>query len=329
MRWLMNLIIFAGLGWSGYWFVGAQAQERLLANWLESSRANGWVAQTDEMNVTGFPNRFDTIITGLDLQGPNGDWGWKSEGFQVYALSYKPNHIILAWPGEQVISNEHGSLTMQGIQMRGSIEVAPNPELTLQRLIIEATDFNIKSSDGWEGTAQSANMALFQDEDISTRYRLGIELKDVNIPQEYMAAVVQVGQNTSLISNVLANAYVDFDQEINRGTLESGLPQWSNIEIEQVSLDWGRANLTVSGELRPGANGFIEGNIDFHVENWKILFAAFEQISQLKPSEMTLVEAALNGAAQGNLLEFSLRFEGGKTLIGPFSIGPALINPQY
>ncbi len=329
MRWLMKLMIFVGLGWSGYWFVGAKAQEQLFANWLETNRDSGWVAQSTEMSVTGFPNRFDTIITDLDLQGPHGDWGWQADGFQVFALSYQPNHIIMAWPGKQVISNSHGSLTLDGTEMRGSIEVTPNTDLTLERLRVEATDLNVQSSDGWEAAAQYANLALFQDEEKPSLYRLGIELTDVNIPAEYMAAVVQVGQNTNLISSVLASAFIDFEQEIDRNTLNNGLPRWKTVELDELAIDWGRANLMMSGELRPAGNGYIDGNIDFHVTNWQMLFAAFEEMSQLKPTELTLIESVLAGISNGNTLDFSLRFSNGKTYIGPIAIGGAPIDPLY
>lgn len=329
MRWLVRLVFIGLIGWSGYWFIGAKGQEQVFAQWLETNRSNGWIADSATMNVTGFPNRFDTIIEQLDLQGPNGDWGWQAEGFQVYALSYQPNHIILAWPGKQVISNRHGSLTLQGTEFRGSIVVAPNTDLTLERLRVEATDLSAISSLGWSSYAKSANMALFQDTEIPSRYRLGLDFEDVTFPSEFMAALVQLGQNTDVISQIMASAYISFEREIDRSSINSGLPNWNALELESLQINWGRANLSMTGQLTPAANGYIDGNIDFTVENWRMLFEALRQTATLRPSELALIEGALSGLSQGGRLEFSLRFDNGKAYIGPFVVGAAPINPVY
>ncbi len=329
MRWLVRLVFIGLIGWSGYWFIGAKGQEKVFAQWLETNRANGWIADSATMNVTGFPNRFDTIIEQLELQGPNGDWGWQADGFQVYALSYQPNHIILAWPGKQVISNRYGSLTLEGTEFRGSIIVAPNTDLTLERLQIEATDLSAISSLGWSSYATSTNMALFQDTEIPTRYRLGLDFTDVTFPGEFMAALVQLGQNSDVISKIQASAYISFADEINRNTINAGLPDWDMLELERLEINWGRANLTMTGQLTPAANGYIDGTIDFTVENWRMLFEALRQTATLRPSELALIEGALMGISQGNRLEFTLRFDNGKAYIGPFVVGGAPINPVY
>ena len=329
MRWFMKLLIIAGIGWSGYWFIGANGQEKLLAGWLENSRDNGWIAETEDLNVTGFPNRFDTVISGLDLRGPRGNWQWQADGFQIFALSYQPNHIILAWPGEQVITNQFGSLTLLGEQLRGSIELAANTDLSLERLRIEATNLSAKSSLGWEGAAATANLALFQEAANEEQYRLGIDMSGVSIPEEYMEAVRQVGQNTDIISRVYASAFLNLEGEINRAALNNGVPNWSSVDVESVEINWGPATLSMSGRLLPARNGYLDGTLDFQVENWQILFAAFEQISLLPSVQLALIEKALIGVSQGDILDFSLRFQNGKTYIGPIKIGYAPINPFF
>ncbi len=327
MRWFVRLVFIAGIGWSGYWFVGANGQEKIYAEWMETNRANGWIADSATMNVTGFPNRFDTIIEQLDLQGPDGDWGWQADGFQIYALSYQPNHIILAWPGKQVFSNAQGSVTLEGTELRGSIELAGNTDLTLERLRIEATDLSAISSLGWSSFAKSTNLALFQDTEIPTRYRLGVDFTDVTFPSEFMAALVQLGQNSDVISKIQASAYISFTDEIDRNTIITGLPNWDLVELEMFEVNWGRANLTVTGELTPAANGYIDGRIDFSVNNWKMLFEALRQTSPMSPTELAFIETALIGLSQGSRLEFSLRFDNGKSYIGPFAVGSAPVNP--
>ncbi|MBL4808167.1 MAG: DUF2125 domain-containing protein [Rhodobacteraceae bacterium] len=329
MRWLIKLIVIAAIGWSGYWFIGARGQEQLLAVWLENNREAGWTAETKTMGVTGFPNRFDTIITGLNLQDPESGWGWVAEEFQIFALSYKPNHLIMAWPGLQTITTPEGNVTIEGSQMRGSVELGASTNLPLERLRFEGSEIVVSTDMGWDGTILGANIALFQVEGEPQRYRLGVDMAEISIPQKYMPLIVQLGQNSNLISRILASIYVDFDQQIDRNALTDGLPTWRNMDVDSVSVTWGRASLTITGSLTPADNGYIDGHLDFHVENWRMLFAAFRQMSNLRLSELASVETALNRVAQGTNLDFTLRFENGKTLIGPMTIGPALINPFF
>ncbi|MEM9270831.1 MAG: DUF2125 domain-containing protein, partial [Pseudomonadota bacterium] len=86
MKTLLVLVLLATALYSGYWFVGARAQEAGLNAWLEAQRAQGWVAEVEELNVAGYPNRFDTTATGLELANPKAGWAWSAPEFQILAL---------------------------------------------------------------------------------------------------------------------------------------------------------------------------------------------------------------------------------------------------
>ena len=94
MRILLAIVILAALGWSGWWFVQSTARDRAMTGWLDERRAAGWVAEAEDVRVRGFPNRVDTVVTGLDLSDPDAGWSWHADGLQVLSLSYKPNHVI-------------------------------------------------------------------------------------------------------------------------------------------------------------------------------------------------------------------------------------------
>ena len=63
MRILLAVILLSALGWSGYWYFGAQAVERGLSTWLDQRADEGWIAEYASLDTAGFPNRFDTTIT--------------------------------------------------------------------------------------------------------------------------------------------------------------------------------------------------------------------------------------------------------------------------
>ena len=101
MRLLLAVIVIAALGWSAYWVIGQRGLEQGLADWFEARRAEGWVAETSDLRVRGFPNRFDTGFSDLLLADPETGLAWEAPYFQLSALSYRPNHVIAVWPEEQ------------------------------------------------------------------------------------------------------------------------------------------------------------------------------------------------------------------------------------
>jgi hypothetical protein len=72
--------------------------ESALPGWLDARAAEGWIAEYESDAHRGFPNRFDTTITGLDLADPETGVAWSAPFFQILSLSYQPNHVIAVFP---------------------------------------------------------------------------------------------------------------------------------------------------------------------------------------------------------------------------------------
>ena len=54
-RLIIFILVAAGL-WMGYWAFGSISLERALKAWLDDRRAEGWVAEVESIDVSGFPN---------------------------------------------------------------------------------------------------------------------------------------------------------------------------------------------------------------------------------------------------------------------------------
>ena len=74
MRSLFFLVSLAALGWSAYWWGGSRAKDEAINAWLADRRAAGWVADTSDIVVQGFPNRFDTTFKDLNIADPDSGW---------------------------------------------------------------------------------------------------------------------------------------------------------------------------------------------------------------------------------------------------------------
>ena len=328
MKWIFKLTAAAAVLWSGYWFVGAQAQEKMYASLLAEGREQGWTVESRNLGVEGFPNRFDTTLTDLNFRDPSGKWAWRGETFQINALSYQPNHIIMAWDGEQTVETPEGSATINAELLRASLVVSPSLNLPLSRFQIEGTNLDVESPQNWSANIGTLNGALYQDETTPTRYRLGVELNGVTPPLNLISRLGGGSFLNGLVDKVHLSALVDFDREIDRRALERGVqPVPVSAVIEPSIIIWGESELAISGQLTPGANGFVEGSLDFEVQNWQPLFEAFKQASNLSTTEKMTLKRALDAASAGGNLIFTLNFVEGESRIGPFTIGQALKNP--
>lgn len=328
MKWMFRLVFLLAALWSGYWYFGARAQEKAYAELLTESRNQGWTAESRHLGVSGFPNRFDTTLTDLNFADPSGRFRWHGEEFQIMALSYQPNHIIMAWPGKQVVETPQGEATINADLLRASLVVSPAISLPLSRFQIEGNDVALQGPELGDALIGHLNGALFQDENQANTYHFGLDLTDI-APPETLTARLGGGQFFSGgIDRLHISAHLEFDKPLDRLALEDGQPPRPvRAEIEPSLLVWGTAELGLRGTLSKGENGFVEGELFFDVKNWQQFYDLFKQASHLTPTELITMKKALNSVANGNNLVFSLRFENGESLIGPFTIGPAPVYP--
>ena len=328
MKWMFKLLIMAAILWSGYWFVGAKAQKELFATLLSNSRNTGWTAESQTLGVQGFPNRFDTTLTHLDIQDPTGQWGWQAEAFQIKALSYSPDHVILAWPGAQVFNTPAGRLTLNAQLLRASLVLTPTPDLPLSRLQLEGAGLHLEAGAGWLAEIATLNAALFQNDSTKTRYHLGIDATGITPPARFTSRLGGGGNLPALISHLHIAAQVDFDREINRLAFSTGQPPLpTGAEIEPSRIIWGGSTLEVSGRLTANPAGYLDGILQLKAHNWQPLFAVFLRASQLGITEKLTLKRALDAASSTGELALTLTFANGETRIGPVRIGPAPAYP--
>ena len=328
MKWMFKFVFLAAALWSGYWYFGAQAQERIYVDLLSESRDQGWTAESRNLGVSGFPNRFDTTFTDLNFRDPSGRWHWRGETFQLKALSYQPNHIIMAWPGEQELGTPEGSVKLNAELLRASLVVSPTSTLPLARFQIEGEQIALNSPEFGTAHIAGLNGALYQDEANATNYLLGVKLTDVNPPTRLSTGLGGIPFLRGAIESIDISAILEFDREIDRLALQNGQPPRPvSAKIEQGKIVWGGSELTVSGEVFEGSGQFIEGSLSFDVQNWEPLFEVFKQATNLSTTELLTLKRALDAIAGGENLAFTVSFANGKSLIGPVTIGPAPLYP--
>jgi hypothetical protein len=328
MRILLAIVILAALGWSGWWFVQSTARDRAMTGWLEERRAAGWVAEASELRVRGFPNRVDTVVSGLNLSDPEAGWSWQADGLQVLSLSYKPNHVIAVLTGEQVVSTPYETLRANSDRLRGSVIFRPTTRLELDHSTFEIENMRISGDAGWTATIGKAILATRQAAaGTPFAHDVAFNAESLALPPQVLAGLGAEGILPAEIGPVVLDSTLAFDRPWDRQTVETDNPVLEQVAIRDLSLTWGKLDLRARGTLDVDAEGFAEGRLDLRARNWETMLDVAEAGGALNP---TLAGALRSGlglmtrlSGDRNALEVPLDFSGGMARLGPIPLGPA------
>ncbi|RED11994.1 DUF2125 domain-containing protein [Pontivivens insulae] len=327
---LVGLFVVGCLAWAGYWWVNAGIRRTAVETWFEQRRAEGWVADYEELVITGFPNRVDTKISGLELADPRSGWAWSADEFQLLTLSYQPFAIIAVWPGEQRFSTPGGgTISAEGQRLRASLAVTANGAFELVRSRMEGRDIAIRLPDGetlFVPILDAASDALDADES-GTVHRLGLNLENVELSEGLKARFDATGLLPPAISVVHFDATATFDGTVSLRTIERDAPELASIRIDDASGAWGELDLRAFGDLTADAQGLAEGELDIRARNWEAMLDLAVANGALDEGSARAARFGLgllaSSSGDRNSLEAPITFRDGQARLGPLPIGSA------
>ncbi|MHA3913688.1 DUF2125 domain-containing protein [Halovulum sp. GXIMD14793] len=335
MRKLFYAILLAALAYSGYWLAGSTAQKAALQGWLDQQAARGWVAEAEDISVTGYPNRFDAIVSTLELADPSWGWAWSAPEFQVLALSYKPNHIIAVWPPQQRITTDYETIEVTSDLMRGSVRFAANTGLALQETRIELKNVEIASTLNYTGGVKDGLLAIrrLPKEDDTHPYEIVFDTKEYRLAEPIKQALDPANALPPALEVMNIRAIPVFDGVWDRAAIEGRKPQLTQLRIPKLQFTWGRLDLTLEGTLDVDADGFAMGRMTLEAKNWEEIVDLSERAYWITPKLAASLKTGLAVVAQAsgdpNTLNVPLTFQDGEMRLGPVPLGRAPVLRQW
>lgn len=324
MRWLTGLVVVLGCLWCGYWFIGARGFEAGAAGWFANMDAAGKTARYEALAVQGFPNRFDLTVTAPEIGDPDSGIQWQAPFFQVLSLSYKPWHVIAAFPPEQRISLPGEAITLQSGKLQASVVVQPLPALPLDRLVLVGEDVVALGDKGWDVRAASIHFATRQDASRVDRHEIGLEVAGIQ-PDAGLTAVL-AGALPDQVRLLRVDAVAGFTAPLDRMALQSR-PQITELILKDMRVDWGDMSVIAKGSVVADSAGFAEGEATLRLENWEVALDVAEAMGVIAVKDRGMWDQAARllslGAAGDAAIELPLQFREGQTRIGPLVVGPA------
>lgn len=326
MRALFALVFLAAAGWAGYWFVGSNAQENAMRNWLDDRTRAGWVADRSDVAVRGFPNRFDTTVTDLKLADPSSGWAWDAPEFQIKALSYQPNHVVALWPQTQTISTPLQKIKIDSTDIRSSLKFLPNTELAFDAFTTELDQVTLTSSAGWQSKIDSAILAARRAEAANT-YDIALDASGFAPAEQFREKIDKAGVLPAEFETLNAKATAKFDGQWDRLAIEGRKPLLQKIDLTDAVAVWGGLELAAKGAVDVDAAGYPTGKVTVRAKNWKEMIAIAQQSGAIRPEMASTLESGLGLIAMlsGNKdrLDVPLTFKNRVVSLGPIPIGPA------
>lgn len=329
MRILLGLIVVIAAAWSGFWYFGQLGVREGFSAWLEARRAEGWVAEAAQVETVGYPNRFDTGFTELQLADPDTGLAWEAPYFQINALSYKPNHVIAVWPERQLVATPEQKYVVESADMRASIITGADIRLPVERVTLTAETLAITPEGREAGPTRAAALRLAMERKATTgaTYRLGFAADGLSPALDWRVRLDPAGKLPERFDALSADMTVAFDKPWDRSAIEVARPQPRKIDIRLIEARWGRLELQAAGAVTVDAAGLPEGEIVVKARNWREILQMAVASGTLPQGFANTLEDGLSLISQmsGNpkTLDVPLNFKGGRVRLGPVPLGPA------
>ena len=323
MQALLAIALAATALWSGYWYVGARAIEATVVQWFAEQPAG--LASNGGVSVQGIPNRFDLTVTEPVLTDPASGIGWKAPFAQVYAMTWKPWHLIAALPSGQEITLADQVLRVASEKMIASLLLHPGKSLTLNEAVSEAHGVVLTSTAGWEIGVERALVSTREDVTRANTHRLGLAVSGIAPDASLMAALAD-SDLPALVDEIFVDAHAGFSAPLDRFAAQTR-PRLLFLELNEARVGWGALKFSAKGSLTAGPDGLAQGEIALRVDGWRRLPKLLVALGLVKPDIAPTVERALEVvAAQGGdlqVVQVVLKCADGQMSLGPLPLGPA------
>ncbi len=328
MRTLLTVIVILALGWSIYWAIGSTGANTAFKTWFEDRRAEGWVADVSTLETKGFPNRFDTTFSDVSLADPETGLAWEAPFFQIFALSYKPNHVIAVWPNEQRIATPLAKYDVESQDMRASLVTEAATTLPLDRLTLTAEAVSVLEIGTKEPSrAEALTVAVERQPVAQNSYRLGFKADGFSPALDLRLQIDPKGSLPDKLDALSADLTVDFDAPWDLNAIQQARPQPRRIGLRLAEARWGQLELQAAGEVTVDEAGIPEGEITIKARNWRDILKLAVETGAIPEAFAGSLEDGLSLMSQlaGNpqTLDIPLGLRGGRVLLGPVPIGPA------
>ena len=313
--------------WMIWWAFGQFGYQKGLEAWIDARRSDGWAADVASLETRGFPSRFDTTLTEVQLADPATGIAWAAPFVQFLSLAYKPHQVIAVLPDQHKFSTPLQTMTISHTDAKASLFLQPSTSLGLDRARFVVDDLTIGSNLGWDVTLREGRFAAEDMGEPDNTYRIGTEVLDLSPSQGVRDLLDPAGILPVAITSLNLDATLGFDRPWDRYALEDARPQVRTLTLADLSARWGDVTFRAAGDLSVDESGIPDGRITIKAVEWRQILSMAVNAGILPEAFVLTAErgfgllATLSG--NPNTLDLPLGFSEGRMSLGPIPLGPA------
>ena len=285
------VLVLSGL-WFGYWAIAARGLQAGVTGWLQAVQADGAAVGWSDVQVQGFPNRFDLTISDPVIGVPDRAQ-WRAGFFQMLALSYAPYRLIAVWPNRQTLTLSGQTLTLDTEQTRASVQFRPVPSLPLDHAELVADRGILTSSPGWSLAFDQVRFATRLRPDLVNGHQLGLDVTGLAPPAALRAAIRAAEPMPETVEKMHADITVQTDVPLDRNAFGAAGPHITTLDITDIRAQWGSVGVAITGNLTRNAAGRGEGALTLRLTDWRSLVALLRAAGALDGMTETTLTRAL------------------------------------
>ena len=321
MRRLISLLIWIAALYSGYWFAVAQTLQFGSDKAVEALAETGVDLRFGSVTTTGYPSRFETTVT--DLNVGHADWSWQGAQVVFYADSYRPLSITLRLSRDQLLAVAGQNLRISSEEFRSDLSLQPTPQLAFDKgqVILGAT--RLASDAGWQLDLGALTARLAQSNEGAAVYDADLTAKDLILPAILRDQIDPDAVLGADLRQIIGAAQLTLSDPLDRH-LQGRPPSLDHIILHDLQIDWGPLTVALAGAVAFDADGIPEGQITLRTTEWQIVLDILTRaglINAVATNSVTLL-ARFMADADG-VLSLPFTFQDGITLLGPVPVGPA------
>lgn len=322
------ILALSAIAWGG----GAMVSDTAATRWLSDRQAEGWVANTSDVTVSGFPLQFVTELQDLELADPDTGLAWSVASLEFRQDIFRLDRIEARWPAEQTIASPFERLSvsdagMDDLFVMAMLDVQPTNRFALDAVHANTGPLMVTSSEGWQTQWEQGSLIVTRVADAQATYDVAALATSMAPPEAWRARLDPAGVLPATIERAGVQTTVTFDAPWDMDAVEIARPQISTLEIEDVSMRWGDMLFRATGTLDVTPGGVPEGDLAVRAENWRAMVELASNAGVVPDRLRTTAEAmlqvlaGLSGSEEN--IDATLSFSNGRMFIGPLPIGPA------
>jgi len=309
------------------WFAMAFATERVVAAWLGDRASDGWVVHYSAIDTGGFPARFDTEISTLDLADPETGWAWSAPVFQLGHAALRPDHVRVDWPATQTLASPHERLTIEATEIWADLDVQPTNRFALDASTTVMRAVDITSNLGGRMALERGDLQVTRVPGQEAEYDIRFEATGMTPPADVTALLDPAGLLPDTADIARYEARMRFDRPWDLSAIEVARPQILALSLTEMRAQWGQLLFRASGELTVDETGRATGEIAVRAENWRDMLEIGSRAGAISPGMRSAAERALGFVAglsgRPEDIDATLRLDEGFVFFGPLPIGEA------